>query len=173
MKKHNPPSLLHPFTTIQTPPQGRKENAPKPPKNSPTHPKNSPKTPLNHPYVTFRPIKPYHPPFACNTNVASMLHYIRFVFFRPMSFHTPNPLSINANHDFTASSCYVRFVLCPVKVEPNFAVWRAKQVAFASHLSPSVSQQKKFWRKTYLCGKLNPTVTACQSIAQIVSFTSV
>lgn len=43
-----------------------------------------------------------------------MLHYIRFVFFRPMSFHAHNPLSINANHDFTASSCYVRFVLCPV-----------------------------------------------------------
>nr|DAM75137.1 MAG TPA: hypothetical protein [Caudoviricetes sp.] len=30
MKKHHPPSLLHPFTAIQTPPQGRKENAPKP-----------------------------------------------------------------------------------------------------------------------------------------------
>ena len=92
----------HPSTT-----QGRKENAPTPPKNSP-------KTPLNHPHVTFRPIKPHHPPFACNTNVASMLHYIRFVFFRPMSFHAHNPLSINANHDFTASSYYVRFVLCPV-----------------------------------------------------------
>jgi len=37
-----------------------------------------------------------------------------------------------------------------LKVKPNFAVWRAKQVAFASHLSPSMSQQKKFWRKTYL-----------------------
>ena len=71
--------------------------------------------PQNHPNVTFRPIKPYHPPLACNTNVASMLHYIRFVFFRPMPFHTPNPLSINANHDFTASSCNVRFVLCPVE----------------------------------------------------------
>ena len=109
MKKHHPPSPFHPFTTAQSPPQGRKENAPKPPKNSP-------KTPLNHPHVTFRPIKPYHPPFACNTNVASMLHYIRFVFFRPTSFYTHNPLSINANHDFTASSCYVRFVLCPVCV---------------------------------------------------------
>lgn len=123
MKKRHPPSLLHPLTTIQAPPQaikktpqGRKENAPKPPKNSPTPPKNSPKTPLNHPHVTFRPIKPYHPPFACNTNVASMLHYIRFVFFRPTSFYTHNPLSINANHDFTASSCYVRFVLCPVLI---------------------------------------------------------
>ena len=70
--------------------------------------------PLNHPHVTFGLIKPYHPPFACNTNVASMLHYIRFVFFRPMFFHAHNPLSINANHDFTASSYYVRFVLCPV-----------------------------------------------------------
>ena len=37
-------------------------------------------------------------------------------FFRQMPFHTPNPLSINANHDFTASSCYVRFVLCPVHI---------------------------------------------------------
>ena len=43
-----------------------------------------------------------------------MLYYIRFVFFRPTSFHAHKPLSINANHDFTASSCYVRFVLCPV-----------------------------------------------------------
>ena len=120
MKKHNPPSLLHPFTTIQTPPQGRKENAPKPPKNSPTPPKNSPKSPLNHPHVTFRPINPHHPPFACNTNVASMLHYIRFVFFRPTPFYIPNSLSINANHDFTASSYYVRFVLCPVFLPFHF-----------------------------------------------------
>ena len=43
-----------------------------------------------------------------------MLYYIRFVFFRPTSFHAHNPLSINANYDFTVSSCYVRFVLCPV-----------------------------------------------------------
>ena len=137
MKKRHPPSLLHPLTTIQAPPQaikktpqGRKENAPKPPKNSPTPPKNSPKTPLNHPHVTFRPIKPYHPPFACNTNVASMLHYIRFVFFRPTSFYTHNPLSINANHDFTASSCYVRFVLCPV---------RALSIPYSSHRILSAS----------------------------------
>ena len=87
---------------------------PRPQRKRPKAPKNSPKTPLNHPHVTYRPIKPCHPPLACNTNVASMLHYIRFVFFRPMSFHAPNSLSINANHDFTTSSCYVRFVLCPV-----------------------------------------------------------
>ena len=125
MKKHHPPSLLHPFTAIQTPPQGRKENAPK-------LPKNSPKMPLNHPHVTFRPIKPCLPPLACNTNVASMLHYIRFVFFRPMSFHTPNPLSINANHDFTASSCYVRFVLCPVFASLLSPVYKAFKWCFTT-----------------------------------------
>ena len=134
MKKHNPPSLLHPFTTIQTPPQGRKENAPKPPKNSPTPPKNSPKSPLNHPHVTFRPINPHHPPFACNTNVASMLHYIRFVFFRPTPFYIPNSLSINANHDFTASSYYVRFVLCPVHVHNFISLYRKNGISVLTRL---------------------------------------
>ena len=41
-------------------------------------------------------------------------------FFRQMPFHTPNPLSINVNHDFTASSCYVRFVLCPVQMSYGY-----------------------------------------------------
>nr|DAW76771.1 MAG TPA: hypothetical protein [Caudoviricetes sp.] len=83
MKKHHPPSLLHPLTTIQAPSPSHQENTTRPQRKRPKAPKNSPKTPLNHLHVTFRPIKPHHPPFACNTNVASMLHYIRFVFFSP------------------------------------------------------------------------------------------
>ena len=93
-----------------------------------------------------------------------MLYYIRFVFFRPTSFHAHNPLSINANHDFTASSCSVRFVLCPVK--PNFDFEDiAKALAGKNNYAWYKDAGEKPYKFNY---RMQQGVSGCPVTAQLI-----